>query len=88
MKKVYVAILILLVLLTVLFYPKYCGYSESTFLRKPGTTIKTEKCTCLGFNYKTEFDRWNLIGVSDAGEKYWCSGIPVGKKIYETTTIS
>ena len=69
------------------FYPKNCGFSQSEFLREPGRILKSEQCNCLGQKYSATGDRFGFVGVSDSGNNYYCTGIPLGKVCYEKTML-
>lgn len=76
-------ILAVLIVLLILFFPKYCGYSYGGFVTT-GMTLHREECTCLGIKYETWGDPFNLGWMCmDCGKTHYCAGIPAGRSCFE-----
>lgn len=80
-KKYWLGFLIIGIL-AVVFFPKYCGFSYGGLLRADAV-LKREECSCLGIKYGTFGGRFNLWRILDGGETHFCVGIPLGRTCFE-----
>lgn len=85
-KSVWIGIIILVILLVIVLYPKDCGYGVGGLIPL-NVTLHSEKCDCFGVKYTAVGGRFNMFGFmmcADCGPSYYCIGFPTGKKCYET----
>lgn len=80
--KKYWLVFLIIGILTIVFFPKYCGFSYGGLL-KADAILKREGCNCLGIKYGTSGGRFNLWRILDGGEVHFCIGIPLGRTCFE-----
>ena len=77
----WIAIGVVVLLLLIIFYPKYCGYREGGYVL-PNPTYMQE-CDCFGLKYQSCGGKFDFSDCADIGVNYYCAGILMNKKCFE-----
>jgi hypothetical protein len=68
---------VLIILVFIFFFPKYCGNSFGGFRQPAGEVYHSSECDCFGLKYSKE------PLMTDGWTTYKCMGIITGKTCYE-----